>query len=90
MEQLQVEATAEVLTALHDLEDLHLVRSTVEKIEPDRYRVAGYAPGSLIPELEARGCAVRVVMSSRAIDEFHSEIAAAVAPPDFEPGSPAR
>src|SRR5215475_1451942 len=81
MEQLQIDATAAVLTSLHDVEDLYLVRSTVEQVGKDLYRVSGYAPESVISELEARGCVVRVLMNSQAIEEFHNEIVATVAPP---------
>jgi hypothetical protein len=85
MEQLQIEATAAVLTGLHDVEDLYLVRSTVEQVGEDLYRVSGYAPESIISELEARGCVVQVLMSSQAIEEFHNEIVATVAPPPETP-----
>lgn len=78
---IRIDATAEVLRGLHDIPDLYLVKPTVVDLGADRYRVSAYAPESVIPELEARGAEVRVLMSTQAIDQFHNEVANDIAPP---------
>jgi hypothetical protein len=78
---IQIDATAEVLQGLRDIEGLELFTPTFEDLGADRYRLSGYAPETLIPDLEARGCQVRLLMTTRAVDDFHREVAITVAAP---------
>jgi hypothetical protein len=80
---LRIDATADVLPGLDDIADLYIIRSNVDHLGADRYRVFGYAPETVIPKLEARGCQVAVLMSTQATEQFHNEIRAALdLPPD--------
>ncbi|RAY12572.1 hypothetical protein DPM19_23505 [Actinomadura craniellae] len=82
---LLIDTSAEVLPGLRDIDDLYLVRSSIERMGDDRYRISGYAPETVIPELEARGCTVQVLMTSQDIDHFNDDVATAIAPPDDTP-----
>jgi hypothetical protein len=83
---LQITATSEVLTGLRDVDGLTTYAPTGEDVGDGRYRVSGYGPASVIPELEARGCEVRVLMSADAIEEFDQSVAQTVTlPPGFAP-----
>jgi hypothetical protein len=84
MALLAIDATAEVLGGLREVEGLDLGRS-VEELGAGRFRVYGYAAESLIPDLEARGCSVAVLMTSQAIDDFHEEVATTISPPPDDP-----
>jgi hypothetical protein len=81
MALIQIDATADVLRGLHEVQDLDLPASSIEDLGADRYRMSGHAPEALIPALEARGCTVRVLMSTQAIEEFHSDVVASIAWP---------
>ena len=75
---LQLETSAEVLAGLGDIGGLYLIRSTVESLGAGRYRIAGYGAESLVPQLEARGCTVRLLMTSTEVDQFHGTVAEAI------------
>lgn len=77
---VEIEATADVLQSLHDVEGLYLVVPTVEDLGADQYRVSGFLPEALIPQVEALGCQVRVLMTTQEIDGFHSEVEGSVTP----------
>jgi len=82
MALLQLEARAEVLAALQDLGELYLIRSTVKDLGAGRYRIAAYGPETLIPVLEARGCSVRVLMTSAESERFHGRVEDAIRLPE--------
>jgi hypothetical protein len=82
MALLQIEASVEVLATLNDLRELHLIRSTVQDLGAGRYRIAGYGPEAVVPQLEARGCAVQVLMTSEENERFHSRVDDAVRSPE--------
>jgi hypothetical protein len=78
---IQIESDAGTLAGIRDLDDLYLIRSTVEDLGAGRYRISGYAPEYVIPELERRGCTVVVLMSTDAIESFHNRVARTIGPP---------
>jgi hypothetical protein len=78
---LQLDTTAEVLAGLGDLPELYLIRPTVLDLGVGRYRISAYGPEELIPELEARGCTVRVLMTTAEIEQFHQRVAETVLTP---------
>jgi hypothetical protein len=78
---LQIDGPGEVIAELRTVPDLYIIRSGTETLSPGRLRVSGYGPESLIPALEARGCAVQVLMSTEAEARFHRDVGEAVAPP---------
>ena len=79
---LRLEMTADVLAGLHEIQDLYLLRSTVLDLGLGRFRISAYGPEALIPELEARGTTVQVLMSTDEIDRFHERVAQAVQTPE--------
>ncbi|MCG5219243.1 hypothetical protein [Streptosporangium sp. KLBMP 9127] len=80
MALLQIDATSEVLTGLSEVEELYVVKPSLESLGADRYRVGGYAAESVIPDLEARGCVVTVMMSTDAIERFNRQVEDSIAP----------
>jgi hypothetical protein len=82
MSLIVIEADAETIGGLHDVEGLAVVDSSVDEIAPDAFRIAAYALEDVYPELEGRGCRVEIVMTSGELDEYHQQMAAAFAPPD--------
>jgi len=84
MALLRISAPADSLPGPEEAEGLYVRVSTVERLTADRYQVSGHGPESLIPELEARGCEVDVLMRTEEIEQFLSEVAAAVIEPDDE------
>ncbi|MFL6127194.1 hypothetical protein [Actinophytocola sp.] len=84
MALLRISAPAGSLPGPEEIEGLDIRVSTVERLAADRYQISGHGPESLIPELEARGCEVEVLMSTDEVEQFLSEVAAAVSPPDDE------
>jgi hypothetical protein len=83
---LEITADAEVLRGLRDVDGLTLYPPTTQDTGGGRYRIAGHGPASVIGELEARGCEVRVLMDDDASQEFHQDVARQVTlPPDFLP-----
>ena len=77
---IQIDGTADGLRGLSDMSGLHLVKPSIEDLGADRYRMSAYAPESLIPDLEARGLTVRVLMTSQSIDEFHRQVESTISP----------
>lgn len=89
MALLRIFGSADALPGPEEVEGLFVRVSSTERLAADRYRISGNGPESLIPELEARGCEVQVLMSTEELAQFHSEIAAAVGEPDDdEPEAP--
>ncbi|SCL73024.1 hypothetical protein GA0070606_6414 [Micromonospora citrea] len=78
---IQIEGTAEVLRGLRGVAGLDLIDPSAAALGGDRYRISAYAPEELIPELQARGAQVRVMMSTGQFDAFHAEVARHLAPP---------
>ena len=86
MDLMHITAPAEALLGLRDIDGLRIYPPTIEDLGDGRYRVAGHGPTSVVPELEARGCDVRVLMSAADDDRFNQDVARAVTlPPGFAP-----
>jgi len=86
MALLRISTSPGVLPGADGVEDLLLRVSTIERTSTDRYLISGHGPEELIPRLEALGCEVEVLMSTAEIDEYLSQVAAAIddspEPPD--------
>jgi hypothetical protein len=86
MALLRILTSPGVLPGPDDMAGLHLVLSSVERTTTDRYRISGHGPEELIPQLEALGCEVDVLMSTAAVDAYLARVAAAVGDSPEPPG----
>ncbi|MCC2313612.1 hypothetical protein [Cellulomonas xiejunii] len=83
---MRITAPVDALRGLRDIGGLTIYPPTIEDLGDGRYRVAGHGPTSVVPELRARGCDVRVLMSAHDDDEFNQDVARTVTlPPEFVP-----
>jgi hypothetical protein len=74
--------TAEVLAGLHEIQELYLLQSTVLDLGVGRYQISAYGAEALIPDLEARGTSVRVLMSTEEIEQYHDRVAQTIQTPE--------
>jgi hypothetical protein len=82
MALLRISGSVDALPGPNEIEGLDSHLAPVERLVPDRYQISCHGPEALIPELEARGCVVQVLMSTEEIAQFLSEVAAAVGGPE--------
>ena len=68
------------------VDGLEVVYTSVTTVDNDLYSVAGYGDESVIPQLEAKGCTVAVLMSSADLDAYHARVAGELAPAS-DPGT---
>ncbi|MEU1284245.1 hypothetical protein [Kitasatospora sp. NPDC005856] len=78
MSLVQIEGSEEVLRAVQDVPELHLVRSSLEPRADHRYKVAAYASDRAVEAAVAQGARVTVLLSSEGAAEHHARMSAAI------------
>lgn len=61
MNRVEITGTPSRLPRVHEVDGVHVVRSSVEELPDGRYRVGGYATDAQIAQLEALDLEVRVI-----------------------------
>ncbi|MEV6975011.1 hypothetical protein [Kitasatospora sp. NPDC093806] len=87
MSLIQIEGSSEVLRAVQEIPELHVVKSSVETGADGRYRVAAYASDQAVEAAIAQGANVYVVLSTEEASQRHERVAAQIrsgAAPDEE------
>ncbi|MEU6237486.1 hypothetical protein [Kitasatospora sp. NPDC047058] len=78
MSLVQIEGSEDVLRAVQDIPELHLVRSSLEARTDYRYKVAAYASDQAVDAAVAQGAEVTVLLSSEGAAEHHARVSAEI------------